>query len=261
VEYIPIVRTASASPPPPPSGDAIIADHTVIDLFNLIPDGPVQAASGFRVLQMHQSTGNRISRHGLECLQGTNRSDVCNTYPDYKYDRRNWTWEIWDTPTSDAANKLAQFVDEVNSRNAAFDVFGMKFCFLDTRHQSFEAYRDAMLQLEATYPDKRFLWWTQAIRPLWPSNVAEDCEIIQNFNNQVREYALENGKPLLDMADIESHDANGNACYTGCESTCGEWGAEGLDTNGHLNFDGALRIAKAYWWLMARVAGWDGHTQ
>jgi hypothetical protein len=27
---------------------------------------------------------------------------------------------------------------------------------------------------------------------------------------------------------------------------------------GHIGSDGALRLAKAMWWMLARIAGWDG---
>jgi hypothetical protein len=31
-----------------------------------------------------------------------------------------------------------------------------------------------------------------------------------------------------------------------------------LDPNYHIGTNGAIKLAKAMWWLLARMAGWDG---
>jgi hypothetical protein len=155
---------------------------------------------------------------------------------------------------------VTQFVSTVRARHNDYDVFAMKLCFIDVWPDGFPVYRDAMLELERQYPDKKFLWWTQALRPQWPSQ--NSCETIQTFNRQVREFALANNKPLLDIAAIESHAPNGNACSTGCESTCMEYAADPNNPqNGHPSRTLSIRIAKAYWWLMTRITGWDGLTE
>jgi hypothetical protein len=79
--------------------------------------------------------------------------------------------------------------------------------------------------------------------------------MIYNYNQQIRAYAQANNKLLFDLADIESHQANGSACVSGSfDVQCPEWSLDG----GHLNDVGSLRAAKAYWYLMARLAGWNG---
>ena len=32
------------------------------------------------------------------------------------------------------------------------------------------------------------------------------------------------------------------------------------EQTGHISNAGAIRLAKAQWWLLARIAGWDGNT-
>jgi hypothetical protein len=96
----------------------------------------------------------------------------------------------------------------------------------------------------------------------------------------MREYAINNNKILFDVADIEAHDPDGNPCYddrdgvefcgsNGCENEpddgqylpaiCQDYTTE--SNGGHLGSvsAGKIRIAKAFWVLMARIAGYDGN--
>ena len=63
---------------------------------------------------------------------------------------------------------------------------------------------------------------------------------------------------LMDIGDILSHDPNGALCtYNGYAALCAEYTDE-VEFGGHLNARGQLRMAKAYWVLMAKLAGWSG---
>jgi len=76
-----------------------------------------------------------------------------------------------------------------------------------------------------------------------------------NFNIGMRKYAVENNKYFFDIADIESHHQDGTLCTTsGVESLCPEYTFDG----GHPNALGMQRLAKAWWVMMARLAGWNG---
>jgi hypothetical protein len=131
----------------------------------------------------------------------------------------------------------------------------MKFCYIDTFQQDFARYRDAMLRLEAAHPDKTFIWATQAVsqHPDWINGTGG--QITQAFNRQLRAYAQANNKILYDIAAIESHHPDGSPCYTAVERICEAYSA---DRVGHPSQDGAIRLAKGFWWLMARIAGWSG---
>jgi hypothetical protein len=123
----------------------------------------------------------------------------------------------------------------------------MKLCYIDT-DASFPYYRDAMEQLEAAYPAKRFVWWTM---PIMTSGDADR----QAFNDQVRSHARANERILFDIADIEAHNAAGQRRTDGSgrEILWPEWTSDG----GHLSSAGSQRVASALWWLMARLGGWN----
>ncbi len=80
----------------------------------------------------------------------------------------------------------------------------------------------------------------------------------------IRDYvALDETRILFDYSDILSHDAsgrqytlpwNGNTYEVIAPENMG--GAE----TGHIGTVGAIRLAKAMWWMLARMAGWDGGT-
>ncbi|HSP80365.1 MAG TPA: hypothetical protein VLQ93_17670, partial [Myxococcaceae bacterium] len=130
-------------------------------------------------------------------------------------------------------------------------------------------------ELEAQHPDKRFIYWT--------TSLARSIGTLDGtrFNDQMRQYAVARGGVLFDVADILSHDEQGQPCYDNRDGVeyCGSNSCEnhpddGLSypaicqdyttelEGGHLGSvsAGKIRIAKAFWVLMARMAGWDGQA-
>ncbi len=257
----------------PAQTGAIIADHTVISKFSTIPSTALTAAAAKKTLFMHQSTGNNIDFLGLQCLAGLQNDDSvfpqeCINYAQnayLPYDNRNWNWKLWNEPTADAIAKVDQWVSVVNAQQSNYQVLGMKFCYVDGWNQDFAYYRDHMLDLERRFPNKIFIWTTSV---LWnePGTACQDngfnsCQNIAEFNQQVRAYAAANQKPLFDMAAIESHDLSGNLCLIGgyeglCDIYYDGYGGGG---GGHPDVDGSIRLAKGFWWLMARISGWTGN--
>jgi hypothetical protein len=215
----------------------IIADHTSADL-TLIPDGALSSAANLRVMLRRASVGGNIS-DGLNALQGSNA----------KYNRSRWDFQDRGNPGWEA--KLTDFTNQVAAQQANFDLLSMKFCFIDPDAVA-TAYINEMNILEAAYPTKIFVWWTIPIETSGNTNR-------QLFNNSVRAYASTNGKILFDIADIESYNAAGVKLVDGSgrELQQGVWSSDG----GHLNDAGSRRVASAWWWLMARVAGWDAAPQ
>jgi hypothetical protein len=221
---------------------AIIANHNTVDL-TLIPDAALSPAANLRVMLRRASVGGNIS-DGLDTLQTKNA----------KYNRIHW--EFQDRGNPGWAEKLADFTDSVTARQANFDILSMKFCWIDP-DANFATYRDTLLRLESRYPNKWFVWWTMPI--MNSANVDGDESKRQVFNDSVRAFATTNKKLLFDIADIEAYNAAGQKKTDGSGNELQQDAWSKLD-GGHLNTAGSRRVASAWWWLMARVAGWNGTT-
>jgi hypothetical protein len=203
------------------------------------------------------------------------------------YNRSNWTYEFrmgtWEELTADFVNNLVPAY--VNSK----DVLTYQFSYLNI--QSGDNIADPQVgffaadpgnggrydisdieALEAQYPNKVFIYWTTSLARSIGTTEGEQ------FNNQMRQYAIDNQKILFDVADILSHDPNGAACYDDRDGVefCGTNGCENRPNDGqnlpaicqdyttetgggHLGqvSSGKIQVAKAFWVLMARIAGWN----
>ena len=107
-----------------------------------------------------------------------------------------------------------------------------------------------MSQLEAEFPDIMFIYMT--------GNAQSSEQNRYDGNNQIREYCRGNNKFLFDFADLdcwyngEQHTENGipmeHPQYHGDEA-------------GHTTYTSCDNKGRAFWWLLARMAGWSGANQ
>jgi hypothetical protein len=211
-----------------------------------------------------------------------------------RYDRSNWTYEddagVWQTIIQQFVQDLVpRYVDSKEILSFQFSYLNVTEdstiddaeagFFIDHPHFGYYPNRERwdisdLEELEAQYPDKVFVYWTTSLaRSIGTLDSA-------NFNDQMRQYAIAHNKILFDFADIEAYDDNGNPCYDNrdgvefcrvndgiCENypddrldipaICQDYTAE-ID-GGHFNnlSAGKIRVAKAFWVLMARIAGWN----
>ena len=317
--FIPLVTGGEDSPTPPPSG-SIVVNHTSVALFDNIPPRYLTAARNLRLLFSDRSVGQNISE-SLDCLAASSweaspatcRRDYYNSNWAWKtyvyhdmlsgavpariffdpdptiYNRNNWTYEFrmgtWSELTQNFIQELAPAY--INSK----DVLSYQFSYLnidestDIAHPTngFFSNNPSVYDIYdldtyiAQHPSKTFFFWTTSLAR------SIGTETGQNFNNQMRQYILNNNKILFDVADIESHRDNGSPCYDNrdgvqycsqsgsCENhandfrnipaICQDYTTE--TDGGHLGSvsAGRIRLAKAFWVLMARIAGWDGVSQ
>jgi hypothetical protein len=229
--------------------DAILIDHNCVDV-SVIPDRYLLPASSLRVLVRHASVGQGII-WGLDCLEGDHPTNsVCSCFPAGKYDRSRWVFEA---RMGNWRDKIDDLVTQTAARLDDFDVFTMKLCYIDAlgdSHPDWEYFRNRMEELEADYPCKTFVWWTIPL-------TRDGQGGTDWFNGQIRSYCVAHGKILFDIADIECHEADGTKLLNAS-------GNEVISANytkeihaGHLNPTGRVRMASAFWHLMARIAGWS----
>jgi hypothetical protein len=208
--------------------------------------------------------------------------DPSEVYWEGTWDRGNWRYEFWPDGCSENADC---FIGAVEPRIDSFDAVGFQFSYLavmpgsriadpvegffgtGTSHGTATDYA----AFAARHPGKTVIWWT--------TSLARSIGTVESqaFNDAMRSHARANGIVLFDVADILSHAPDGSPCYDnrdGVQYLDEDLPDDGLDipaicpqytteTNGgHLGSisAGGIRTAKAFWVLMARIAGWDGDT-
>jgi hypothetical protein len=210
-----------------------------------------------------------------------------------KYDRSNWDYAIvdgsWEEVLASFINDIVpEYIDSKDVLSYQFNYFHIgqgtnidspeDGFFVDLLHDGHYINRERwdisdFEALEEQYPDKIFFHWTTSLSRSTGSAEGEA------FNDQMREYVLRNNKILFDVADILSHDENGQPCYDNrdgveyCNNNrCENHPDDGQDLlaicqdyttetdGGHLGSvsGGRVRVAKAFWVLMAKIAGWEG---
>lgn len=240
---------------------ALVVDHTCVDAADrTIPAAALDRARAARVLLAHQSVGFDVIR-GLEALstQQPQRYGLEIGHmiqPQWYQWKKRGLGEFFCGRNGSAESKLTAFAERLRGGLAEqVQIASVKLCYADLLEQHdpeqiFGAYARTLAALEQEYQAIRFVWWTI------PVMRTERLQAKRTrFNELMRAYVAEHHKTLFDLADIESHDPDGNP-------VTGPGGpmlfAGYARDQGHLNDQGAQRVARAWWWLQARLTGWPG---
>jgi hypothetical protein len=257
----------------------IIIDHTCTDIMNIPADPIEKAKKMFRIAYGHTSHGSQIvagmealrksnpgifgfgqgNGKGLFLLDGTPQGDLGNP------DRSTWaqrTRELLNGPGKDFNLIMWSWCGQAGSASG----------------KDIQTYLDLMSRLEKEFPKVKFVYMTGHLDGSGKNGN------LNRRNNQIREFCRKNDKILFDFADIESFDPDGKVNYMelNAKDSCDymdngvakNWADEWLKKNpahgialpgsaAHSRpLNGALK-GRAFWWMMARLAGWDGkpHTK
>ncbi|UCE58749.1 MAG: hypothetical protein JSU63_15050 [Phycisphaerales bacterium] len=247
----------------------LIIDHNCTNIAQ-VPDVWVeQAKSQFRLSYGHTSHGSQIVT-GMTVLEGLPGSIYL-----FNYDGSGGELSLHDTtPPGDLGNPdyytwatlTRDMLDAPgNDRNMVM----WSWCGqADTTEANIQIYLDLMSALEADCPDVTFVYMTGHL-----VGTGEEGNLHQR-NNQIRDHCIANGSVLFDFADIESYDPDGDYFLDlyaddGCNYTGGNWAVEWcaehpgddlcIDCScAHSQPLNCNLKGRAFWWMMARLAGWPG---
>jgi len=248
--------------------DAIIIDHRCTNI-NAIPLQWInEAKSNLRVFYLHTSHGGQITT-GMENLQShygvpyefneTGSAGALSYQEQWGDLGSNGTLD-WVTTIR---SRLNQISDDRNIVIASW-CGGVSL----SSESEIDIYLNAMNQLELDYPNIVFVYMTGHLDGTGESGN------LNKRNNQIRSYCIENSKILFDFADIESYDPDGNYyldldANDNCDYERGNWAQEwcaqhpGSDlcwpsSCAHSQALNCNIKGRAFWWMIARIAGWDG---
>jgi hypothetical protein len=228
---------------------AIVADHTAVAKFAQVPEGYFdQIRTNYKFYYGHTSHGSQIIT-GLDMLATENSALYERPlFSEYGDDLGTGGDISWVQPTRD-------FLDA----NPGFNVVMWSWCggVSGNTEEGITAYLDAMAQLETEYPGVKFVYMTGHL-----DGGGTSGSLYIN-NNQIRAWCTAHGKTLFDFADIESYDPAGAYYPDGSDACewCYDWCAghtcPGCGDCAHSHCFNCYQKGKAWWWLMARVAGWN----
>lgn len=284
----PTPEPPTPTPEPPVSGGLKIVGKDEIALFDQIPAQYLEAAKNTTMVFSDRSVGDNINQY-LNCLAAPTygsapafcRKDYAAdgsvklyTQADYdaglvpaeimftpgaQYDRSNWSFEFrtgdWSQLTNDfLATIVPQYLGSKDLLTYQFSYLNVNTGSSIIRYFEDSPTRGDIYDIErylAQNPDKKFFYWTTSLARIigTPESKA--------FNEAMRQYAIDNDKFLLDVAEIESFTPSGEECLlNGNPVICQDYTTE--VNGGHLGSvsAGGIRIAKAMWVMMALQAGW-----
>jgi hypothetical protein len=273
----------NGTPDNPSTGNQIIADHTVINQFDKIPQQYIDEVKKMWLVVAGESHSGAY-RTGLTSLETSNpkyavsvlESGTPEAYTTSNLRASRGTWgdynnatgwiynygeEDWFTSTQ-AISRTKAGITYCNTHSLIINAIGFGWCW-DQGITDMTAYLGATQEYidyctANSYATKVFF----TTGPV-DGYSGEGGYINHVRYESVRDFVKANSsRVLFDYADILCWDNNGTQTTT-------TWNGHtypvitsnnlGDGSIGHIGSVGATRLAKATWWMLARMAGWDGN--
>ena len=237
----------------------IIIDHTCTEVTK-IPDSWInQVKSALKIHYAHTS-------HGEQLMEGASILEAANTkysyYPDNCHvpvttdymslmDGQYFDGYCETYVTPDLYWEGTPGLNITRSVLNSFDVNISMWAWctqLDYYTASqVQLYLDNMARLESEYPGVTFVYMT--------GNAQGAEQNRYDRNNQIREFCRQNNKILFDFADLDCWYNGAQYMENGIPMEHPHYHG---DEAAHTTYESCENKGKAFWWLLARIAGWDG---
>jgi hypothetical protein len=234
----------------PPEG-GIIADHTAVAAFDSIPAGTLDTIRGsYRFFYGHTSHGSQIMT-GLAMLEAEDATRYAVPDFDEVSDDLGHNGDVTWVPITE---------ERLDAAGSDYNVVMWSWCggCSDNTEEGITTYLNAMNELETDYPGVTFIYMTGHT-----DGSGADGNL-RARNAQIRSWCAANDKILFDFEDIESWDPDGNY-YPDISDDCGwctDWCASHTcpecSSCAHSHCYNCYLKGKAFWWMMARISGWEG---
>ncbi len=246
--------------PRPVCSQGILIDHTCTDISKIPEVWVNEVKNTLKVHYAHTSHGEQITV-GLERLSDANSkyayypdnctvpstSDHLSLMDGQYYD--NYC-ETYVTPELywEGAGALNMSRGVLNSFDVNISMWAWCSQVEYYTREQVQVYLDNMARLESEYPHVTFIYTTGNAQ-------SEENQNRFDRNEQIRAYCRENNKVLFDFADLDCWYNGEQQTINGIPSEHPRYSGEEA---GHTTYESSENKGRAFWWLLARIAGWDG---